>query len=387
MTDAFSAADVLLDRAYNGCHDFVAVGLIEFIMPNAVTQRTPSTEPRSQSATQSGHGSNLAAVLRVLCGCAIVGSAVVTPSTVAAQQTAPSGWQTGIDKAFSLTPAPAAPAPSAPAAAQPIPAGQGQVRLKALLTDDGQSIDQGLVWRIFADKPGTDKTLVATPTEGDSRARLVATHREASPQIRLPIGDYIVNAGFGRASLTRRMTVKSGDNGIEKFVVNAGGLRLYALVGNSETPAPNTVAYDIYSDERDQYGQRSKVLSGTKPGLIIRLNSGIYHLVSTYGDANARVELDVTVEPGKLTEATIAHAAGKATFKLVQRVGGDALTDTQWNIMTPQGELIKESVGALPTHTLIPGAYVVTAKQGGKTYRREFKVMHGGMTQVEVMRQ
>jgi hypothetical protein len=261
------------------------------------------------------------------------------------------------------------------------------VRLKALLTDDGQSIDQGLVWRIFADKPGADKALVAAPTEGDGRARLIATHREASPQVRLPVGDYIVNAGFGRASLTRRMTVKAGDNGIEKFVVNAGGLRLYALVGNNETPAPNSVAYDIYSDERDQYGQRSKVLSGSKPGLIIRLNSGIYHLVSTYGDANAKVELDVTVEPGKLTEATIAHAAGKATFKLVQRVGGDAFTDTQWSITSPQGEPIKDSVGALPTHTLIPGAYVVTAKQGGKTYRREFKVLHGGMTQVEVMRQ
>jgi hypothetical protein len=261
------------------------------------------------------------------------------------------------------------------------------VRLKALLTDDGQSIDQGLVWRVFADKPGADKTLVASQPEGEARARLVATQREASPQLRLPVGDYIVNVGFGRASMTRRMTVKAGDNPLEKFVLNAGGLRLVAYVGNSETPAPNTVAYDIYSDERDQFGHRARVLAGAKPALIIRLNSGIYHLVSTYGDANAKVELDVTVEPGKLTEATIAHAAGKATFKLVQRAGGDALTDTQWSITTPQGEPIKDSVGALPTHTLIPGAYIVTAKQGGKSYRREFKVMHGGMTQVEVMRQ
>jgi hypothetical protein len=306
----------------------------------------------------------------------------------AAQQPAPGGWQTGIDKSFTLTPPPssAAPVPT-PTAPLAIPAGQGQVRLKALLTDDGQSIDQGLIWRIYSDKSGPDKTITVAPTDGDSRARLIATHREATPQLRLQAGEYLVNVGFGRASLTRRMTVKTGENGIEKFVVNAGGLRLNALVGNSETPAPNTVAYDIYSEERDQFGQRTKVLATAKPGLIIRLNSGIYHLVSTYGDANAKVALDVTVEPGKLTEATIAHAAGKATFKLVQRVGGDALTDTQWSITTPQGEPVKDSVGALPTHTLIPGPYIVTVKQGGKAYRREFKVLHGGLTQVEVMRQ
>jgi hypothetical protein len=319
-----------------------------------------------------------AATMAAVAFCLIVGT------DAAGAQTSTGGWQTGIDKALGLTPTPA---PAPPPTTQAIPAGQGQVRLKALLTDDGQSIDQGLVWRIFADKPSGDKTVIAAAADSSGRAKLVATQREASPQLRLPVGDYIVNVGFGRASLTRRLVVKAGDNGQEKFVINAGGLRLNALVGNSETPAPNTIAYDIYSDERDQFGQRNKVLSGAKPALIIRLNSGIYHLVSTYGDANAKVELDVTVEPGKLTEATIAHAAGKATFKLVQRAGGDALTDTQWSITTPQGETVKESVGALPTHTLSPGPYIVTAKQGGRAYRREFKVQHGGMTQVEVMRQ
>jgi hypothetical protein len=351
-------------------HDFVVVGSLELSMHislHHIGQRRPAI---------AGLGVLLATHVAVVGVVAVAGA---VPGH--AQQPTPGGWQTGIDKTFSLTPSP-------PPAMPQIPAGQGQVRLKALLTDDGQAIDQGLLWRIFADKTA-EKTLVASTPDptGDSRARLVATHREGSPQVRLPVGEYIVNVGFGRASLTRRLTVKAGDNPPEKFVLNAGGLRLIAYVGKSEAPAPNTVAYDIYSDERDQFGNRTKVLAAAKPALIIRLNSGIYHLVSTYGDANAKVELDVTVEPGKLTEATIAHAAGKATFKLVQRSGGDAVTDTHWSIATPQGETVKESVGALPTHTLIPGAYVVTAKQGGKAFRREFKVMHGGITQVEVMRQ
>jgi hypothetical protein len=53
-------------------------------------------------------------------------SLAVGASQAAAQQpnppASPSGWQTGIDKTFSLSPPPPAPAP---AVIQPIPPGQG----------------------------------------------------------------------------------------------------------------------------------------------------------------------------------------------------------------------------------------------------------------------
>jgi hypothetical protein len=257
------------------------------------------------------------------------------------------------------------------------PAAFGQIRLSALLTDAGETIDQGLIWRVFAERPG----------EGDDRHKLVETRREASPVLKLQPGTYVAIVTFGRASATRRLVIKAGDMPAEKLVLNAGGLRLVAVVGNGEKPAVNAVLYDVFSDERDQFANRTKIVSGVKPGLILRLNSGIYHLVSTYGDANAVVQLDVTVEPGKLTEATIAHAAGKATFKLVSKAGGDALTDTQWTIATAQGETVKESIGALPTHTLSPGKYTVTAKNGGRSFRRDFIVRHADTVQVEVMRQ
>ncbi len=144
------------------------------------------------------------------------------------------------------------------------------------------------------------------------------------------------------------------------------------------------MSYSIYSD-LDQSDSRRLIMSGAKPALVMRLNAGIYHIVSTYGDANATVASDVTVEAGKLTEATIAHAAAKATFKLVARAGGEALPDTQWSIQTPQGDPVKESIGALPTHILAPGSYTVVAKWQGKAFRREFTLTDGEMTQVEVV--
>jgi hypothetical protein len=93
----------------------------------------------------------------------------------------------------------------------------------------------------------------------------------------------------------------------------------------------------------------------------------------------------VTVEAGKLTEATVTHSAAKATFKLVHRAGGEALPDTQWTIQNPQGEEIKESVGALPTHILAPGSYTIVAKSQGREFQRDITLANGETAQVELV--
>jgi len=321
----------------------------------------------------------------------------LVPPPVSAQQQGPASWQTDTSSTSpQAPPASGAPNPGAgppgvtvppnttvvprsatpEAKAAPLAAGGGQVSLVALLTQDGQSIEQGLVWRVFRDKPGPDGKL-----------KLVSMNREPSPSLRLEAGDYIVNVAFGRAHLTRRITV-SGERPLqERFVLNAGGLRLVPALGNGEAIGDKTVTYDIFSDERDQYGQRIRVMGGAKPGLIIRLNAGIYNIVGTYGDANAVARADVTVEAGKLTEATLTHAAAKVTFKLVARTGGDAIADTQWNIANAHGETVKESVGALPTHIFAPGTYTVSARNAGEVFQRTFTVHAGQAAQVEVVRQ
>jgi preprotein translocase subunit YajC len=252
-----------------------------------------------------------------------------------------------------------------------------QVRLIALLTADGQKIDRDIVWRIFQQ----------TAEQTTGKSKLVNTFRTPSPVLRGPPGDYVVNAAFGRANVTRKITLtpETAPAATERFVLNAGGMRVSARVAETAAPAA-AITYSIYSD-RDQSGERRLVIAGVKPGLIIRLNAGIYHIISTVGDANAVVESDVTVEAGKLTEANVAHAAAKATFKLVSRPGGEALAGTQWTIKTDQGLIVKESTGALPTHILAPGTYTAIARAQGKTLQRAFTVIDGQATQVEVIAQ
>lgn len=263
--------------------------------------------------------------------------------------------------------------PSAPRSTNADPA-MSRLALEAVLTSDGQRIERDLIWRIFRAPRSTNET-----------PQLVSTKRSATPAIDLPAGRYLINASFGRAHLTKPVEIQPGENRNEQLVLNAGGLRLQTLV--AETPVDSkTSDYRIYEGERDQSGNRTLVMDRAKPGMIIRLNSGFYHIVSRYGDANALVRADITVEAGKLTEATISHAAATVAFKLVDKPGGEALPGTRWMIKTPEGQVIKKSVGALPSHILAPGRYVVVARSSGQNYEQVFDVENGQLVNVEVLR-
>ncbi|MGQ0672157.1 MAG: hypothetical protein ACT4N2_04660 [Hyphomicrobium sp.] len=323
--------------------------------------------PQLPAASTTAKGHRRLARAGQLLAIAIV---LLTAAPVSAQTT-DNGWTTGVEGNANGTTTITRTTPEGDAdAAQ---AGPSQVRLVALLTADGQSIDKGMIWHVFQNTDGAD-----------GQRKLVSTHRDPSPLVKLDPGEYMVNAAFGRANLTRKITVAAGKTpAIEQFVLNAGGLRLAALVGSSAAPA-NTVSFDIQTD-RDQSDSRTTVMSGARPGLIIRLNAGIYHIVSTYGDANATVEADVTVEAGKLTEAQVTHTAAKTTLKLVARPGGEALSDTQWTIQTKDGRVVKESVGALPTHLLAPGSYTAIARNQSKSYTETFDLVDGQTSVVEVV--
>jgi len=307
----------------------------------------------------------------------------LSPLSPLRAQELPTGWATDLD----LERDPATPAPDnsnnttvipRTDASPEAPANQGdqslgKLHLSAFLSDAGQKITTGLVWRIFQQH-----------ADARGQPKLVSTHNTATPNVTLKPGKYIVNVAFGRAYRTETIDIKAGGITTEKFVLNAGGLKLLALVEGKKAPK-NSVHYDVLEGEPDQSGERKITIANAKPGLIFRLNAGIYRIISRYGDANAKVSADVQVEAGKLTVATVSHSAAKVTFKLVDRPGGEALPGIQWSIATPEGKIVKKSVGALPTHILAPGTYTVTAVSSSETYQAEFSIEDGQMASVEVV--
>ncbi len=344
-------------------------------------------------------GVSLLAVLGLALATPPAAAQTATPAPPAQQAPATPGGDWGGGTRIDRPPAaktpvvplrPTVPAPGAPSnttvvprsapEARPVAAQTGEVRLEAFLTDDGQRIEQGLIWHAFEDIPAN--------AGADQRAkpRHLGSWKDASPTLRLAPGSYLVTATFGRAHLMRKVAIRTGSAAApERFVLNAGGLRISAHLTNGEPVPEIAFGYDILAGDFDQGSSRTKVLSGVKPGLIIRLNAGIYQIVSTYGDANSIVRADVTVEAGKLTEAKVTHQAAKVTFKLVTKPGGDALADTHWTIFTASGERVRNSDGALPAHILSAGAYEVHARQSERIFKRSFIVAAGDPVQLEVV--
>lgn len=295
--------------------------------------------------------------------------------------TSPAPAATAPGAPLPILPAPAAPLPYAPnpPAAVPAPLGTGvkaqpMLVLKALVTDDGKPIKSGLVWRVFQD----------VQEGGETKMKLVATSAGGETSFQLDPGSYIVHAAYGRAGATTRVTIDKAER-TETLVLNAGGVKLNALVVGDLPADPERVTFDIFSKDADQRGDRQALVLGAKPGKIIRLNADTYHVVSRYGDLNAVVRAEIHVNPGKLTEATVYHKAAKATLKLVAEAGGEALAGVNWLILTPSGDQIAETVGAFPSFVLADGEYSVVAKHQGQVYTRRFVVEAGYDKEVELV--
>lgn len=254
---------------------------------------------------------------------------------------------------------------------------ESRIKLVAKLTRTNEkTITEGLVWRIFSVSDGS-------PNE----PKLIQTLRDAAPNLTLPQGTYYANAAYGRANLTRRLTVLERGKLREVFVLNAGGLRAEVGVAGGAAPNKRSVRINIYSEESDQAGQRQMIVRGARPGLTLRLNAGIYLLESRIGAANAFVRSEVSVEAGKITVARILHEAATVTFRLVTTQGGEAIPGTRWAILSEGGDVVKESVGALPSHVLAPGRYIVSAGVQGRSWRRSFTVASGTNASVEIVAQ
>jgi hypothetical protein len=280
---------------------------------------------------------------------------------------------------------PAVPSLRLPLIPETAPAGSahGMVRLSALFAaTDTQPVREGLQWRIFEEVPGTD-----------GNHKLVAQSTDATPNLPLPNGNFVVHAALGLAGATKRIAI-NGTLLNETLVLNAGGLRIAGRLG--DTPInPAKLAISIYVPERGN-PEAKLVVANAKSGDTIGFPEGNYHVVSTLLDAaangsasptNSVISADLRVQAGKLTDAMLRHRAATMTLKLVNSPGGEALANTAFTILTPGGDVIREMIGAFPAATLAEGEYVAIARHASQTYQTTFKVVSGVDKDIEFLAQ
>lgn len=248
-----------------------------------------------------------------------------------------------------------------------------RLTLSAQLVSDSLEIPNGLVWRIYGPQAGPDGKLP-----------LLASAEGGTSTFELAPGSYLVHAAFGRAGATKRITI--GPEGQrEVLVLDAGGLKLDATLPNGRRIPASKLRFSIYEAKSDDHGERALIIPNVSPNAVIRLNSGTYHVVSTYGGTNAVIRSDIRVVAGKLTEAAVEHRAAQLTFRLVREAKGEAIADTSWSILTDTGDIVRESVGAYASMVLAEGDYTAVARNRDRIYQKDFSVVAGRNMDVDVL--
>ena len=250
--------------------------------------------------------------------------------------------------------------------------GGGAITLSAQLTDKGTDITRGLVWRVFK------------PEAVNGKLPMVASAHGGSAIFQLEPGSYLVHASYGRAGATKRITVGK-EAKRESLVLDAGGLKLDAVLSGGVRIPSKKLRFSIYEGTAEANGDRALIIPDVEPNSVVRLNAGIYHVVSTYGAVNAVIRSDIRVEAGKLTEATVEHRAAEMTMKLVRETGGEAIADTSWSLLNESGDPIKETVGAFASMVLAEGDYTIIAKNRDRIYQKDFTVVAGQNQEIEVL--
>lgn len=266
---------------------------------------------------------------------------------------------------------------------QSIPAvGAGKVALAlaARYSAEGPFIQRSVIWRVFTEHVEPTGPLV-----------LAAEAAEPYPVFALSPGNYVVHAAYGLATVTKRVQLRA-EARRESVIVPAGGLRLRGVIGEAAIAAQR-LRFDVYEGSFLQRagkpgargGERPPVARGISAGDLVLLPAGAYYVQSTYGEGNATIQVDVRVEAGRLTDATVHHRAAQITLRLVSSPGGEAIANTAWSVLTPGGDTIKESIGAFPSVVLAEGEYVAVARHDGRIYSENFKVQTGRDRDVEIL--
>jgi hypothetical protein len=265
----------------------------------------------------------------------------------------------------------AAPVPYSSGAARPLPGGpRHDLILEGRLIEEGDPLMEGIIWRVFGAR-----------ADEDDRLPLLAEAEGGTTTVRLPAGDYLVHAAFGRAGATKRVTITDDDQ-MESLVLDAGGLKLDAVVGNDRRIPSDDISFEVLLN--DESGELVTVVPKAESGRVLRLSAGSYHVVSRYGNVNAVVRADIEVEAGKLTEAVMRHTGAAVTLKLVSAEGGEAIANTSWTVITQDGNTLHESIGAFPSIILAAGSYTAVATHQNRNYSRDFAVEAGINRDIEV---
>ncbi len=246
-----------------------------------------------------------------------------------------------------------------------------KLTLFAKLSENGAVLQSGVSWRIFD----------ASEIE-NGQMSLLFKSEQAAASFNLKMGEYLIHAAYGNAQASETVSISSPT--IKTLVFEAGALRLKAAISGDIPIIPSNLKFEISTNDGDA-NDKKIIANNVRPNDIIYLNAGIYNVTSYFGNVNAKVQADLRVEVGQITDATLYHDASKISFRLASEPNGKAIADVEWSVKEQNGEIVYTNLGAFPSTILKEGDYAVIAKIGKKVYNRDFQVKPSAPREIELL--
>lgn len=245
------------------------------------------------------------------------------------------------------------------------------LNLRALISGRKETLEKGLIWRIYGEEP-----------DANGKLPLLGTYTGGNANFRVKAGYYLVHGAFGYAGQTKRIKVLPPTT-TSTFEIKAGGLRLNAAFSEGDIIPSKFLNFEVARHEGS--GLRT-ITNELKAGELIQLSEGNYQVTSRYGEVNSIANAEVRVKPGKLTELTLYQRGAEVSLKLVSEAGGEALANTSWTVLTPGGDPVASTIpSSFPKLILAAGDYIAFALHDGKNHSKRFTIESGLHKDVEVI--
>ncbi len=259
----------------------------------------------------------------------------------------------------------------APTGTEKFPKSQADLQLSAHIKGQEETLHSGVTWRIYGSQEGKDGKLP-----------MLGTFTGGKAFFNLPAGYYYVHSAYGYTERIKRIKLLPPQTNVS-FSLDAGGLRLNAAFREGDIIPAKDLNFDIAKLEGNTL---NPLASDVKADELVHLPEGQYHVSSHYGTINSQTSANVRVLSGKITDLTLYQRGAEVTLKLVSELGGEAMANTSWSVLTPGGDPVINTVAsAFPSFVLAAGDYVAFAHHEGTNYRADFTIESGIHRDVEVL--
>lgn len=249
------------------------------------------------------------------------------------------------------------------------------LKLQAIVVTGAKPIKDPIAW-----------TVVRPATEGKP-AVAVARVSKAEPTIKLPPGNYIVEANWNGMRSQREVGLVAGKPSTQLFNFNSGAIKMKMILYTGAEVVNKPVQWDIYPHKKGLGGNldpATRVASVNAPQQDFVLPAGQYIIRASYNGTTA--DLVVPIEAGHTYKYTINLYAANVKFAPVGAKGEDIV----WSVFKQKPDaagnrvLVQTRTGNSPTILLREGNYIVAAQQGSKSGEAMLQVSAGTKPTVKV---